>query len=288
MTDIVSLADIPNKIAFANVHVDYVNVVVGDLQLDDTVCDTLSVTSSTLPTNVDIISDSGATRHMFCDRTMLSEYREVVNHFVRVANGKLVSVAGIGKVGPLNNVLHVPSLVLCLVSEPQLDNEGKICITFNGVKSFYDDMSQSTASLFLVATLSPKGLYVVNPTYLNLPNPSYNYTCYDALATKAEAIDLLHRTYGHVSVDRLQDCVVTGHVRWEHESKPKRFRKISNPCGVCELAKSKRASHKGTIKTPMEPAELVYVDVWGPCEEGSLMNDNKYTIGFIDAATKRA
>jgi hypothetical protein len=225
---------------------------------------------------------------MFCDRSMFSEYREVDNHYVRVANGKLVKVLGIGNVGPLKDVLHVPSLVLCLVSEPQLDSEGKICITFNGVKSFYNDMSQSTASLFLVANLSPKGLYVVNPTYLNLPNPSYNYTCYDALATKSEAVDLLNRTFGHISVDRLQDCVVSGHVDWKHKSKPKHFRKISDPCGICELAKSKRSSHKGTIKTPMEPGELTYVDVWGPCEEGSLINDNVYTIGFIDAATKRS
>jgi hypothetical protein len=39
---------------------------------------------------------------------------------------------------------------------------------------------------------------------------------------------------------------------------------------------------------PLEPGSLTYVDVWGPSEVPSMTNENIYTIGFIDAATKRA
>jgi len=81
--------------------------------------------------------------------------------------------------------------------------------------------------VFLTAKLNDRGLYIVNPTYLGLANPKYNYKCYDALATKAEAIDLLHRTLGHVSVERLEDWIRTGQIAWTHESEPVRFKKYS-------------------------------------------------------------
>ena len=127
-----------------------------------------------------------------------------------------------------------------------------------------------------------------SPTYLGLCNRKYNYKCYDALATKTEAIDLLHRTLGHVSVQRLEEWVKTGVIDWKHESEPVRFKNYSSPCVSCALAKSKRSPHTKHIVTPLEPGKLFYVDVWGPCETPSLIHSNVYTIGFIDAASKRA
>ena len=267
---------------------DIANIVVSDVPAHAT--SHYGLTTSVVSTNrpLEIIADSGATRHMFHDRSLFTEYRTVENHFVRVANGKMVRVHGIGTVGTLKNVLHVPDIVLCLVSEPQLDREDKICITRKGIKTFYESTSENDAKVFLVANLSDKGLYVVNPTYLQLQNPAYNYACYDALATKAEAIDLLHKTVGHLSLDRLQDSIATGHVNWNHDTTPVNFRKIANPCSSCGLAKSKRSSHTGTLRVPTQPGALVYIDVWGPNETPSLLNENKYTIGIIDATSKRA
>ena len=101
-------------------------------------------------------------------------------------------------------------------------------------------------------------------------------------------MDLLHKTLGHVSVKRLQDWVSTGQVKWTHESPPVNFVKYSSPGGACSIAKSRRAAHTKTIKTPMEPGQLIYVDVWGPSEVASLLSENVYIICFIDAAKKRA
>ena len=42
------------------------------------------------------------------------------------------------------------------------------------------------------------------------------------------------------------------------------------------------------IRVPITPGSLIYVDVWGPCDTISLINESVYTIGFIDAATKKA
>ena len=239
----------------------------------------------------DTISDSGATRHMFNNRKHFSTYRTATNHHVRVANGKMIPVLGIGKVGPLNEVLHVPSLVYNLMSEPALDKEGKWIIAGNGIRTFYNRTAggqADLASVFIVANLTERNLYIVNPMYLGLNNKKYNYKSFEALASKSEAIDLLHKTLGHISVDRLQDAVKTGHMEWTHETPPVNLRKYSSPCVACSLAKSKRQSHTRKIKVPLEPGSLVYVDVWGPCETSSLINENNYTIGFIDAATKRA
>jgi len=158
----------------------------------------------------DIIADSGATRHMFPHIDYFTNYREVKGHFVRVANGKVVPAVGIGDIGPLRNVLHVPGLVYALVSESELDRDGKWLVSGNGQRVYYERSPKGSidyGKVFLTAKLNGKGLYLVNPMFLGMPNPDYNYTCFDALATKTEAVDLLHKTLGHVSVERLQDWV---------------------------------------------------------------------------------
>ena len=55
-----------------------------------------------------------------------------------------------------------------------------------------------------------------------------------------------------------------------------------------ELAKSKSMSHIHRIWVPLEPGSLIYNDVWGSSELMSLLKENIYTIGFIDAATEKA
>jgi len=215
----------------------------------------------------------------------------VQGYSIKVADGKTVPVVGIGDVGPLRRVLHVPSLVYNLISESVLDREGKWIVGGNGQRVYYERSAGGAidyARVFLTATLNSTGMYIANPMYLGLKNRKYNYKEYEAMASKLEAVDLLHKTLGHVSVKRLQEWVSTGQVKWTHESPPVNFKKYSSPCVACSMAKSKRASHTRTIKTPMEPGQLIYVDVWGPSEVASLISENVYTIGFIDAATKRA
>ena len=52
---------------------------------------------------------------------------------------------------------------------------------------------------------------------------------HNAMLTKVEAVDLLHRTLGHVAVQRIEDAINTGHVDWCHESRPARFKKAVWP-----------------------------------------------------------
>ena len=82
------------------------------------------------------IADSGATKHMSHDKSQFQTYEPTDKHFVRIANSSLQKVLGIGSVGPLQDVLHFPSLLYDLVSEPELDQLGIWCITGNSVKTF--------------------------------------------------------------------------------------------------------------------------------------------------------
>ena len=142
--------------------------------------------------------------------------------------------------------------------------------------------------MFLVARMNETDMYIVNLMYLGMANKDYNYKCFDALASMAEAIDLLHKVLGHISIDRIQELIKTGHIVWSHESPPVNLRKYSSPCIACALAKSRRQSHVKKIRVPTTPGSLICVDVWGPCDTLSLLNEKVYTIGFIDAATKKA
>ena len=72
-----------------------------------------------------LVSDSGATKHMFHHRDQFTKYRLVTGQFVLVANGELIPVIGVGDVGPLRNVLHVQELVYDLVFESAFDKAGK-------------------------------------------------------------------------------------------------------------------------------------------------------------------
>ena len=104
--------------------------------------------------------------------------------------------------GPLRNVLHVQELVYDIVSESALDRAGKWCLTGGGVKTFYDTGTKegiACGPIFIEVQLNRNDLYVVNRMYLNFPNAEYNYRAYDAMATKAEAFDLLHKTLGHLA-----------------------------------------------------------------------------------------
>ena len=229
-----------------------------------------------------IISDSGATKPMFSDISVFTNYRPVTSVSVRMAGGALERVLGVGDVGPLKEVLHVPNLVFDLVSEPMLARQG-----MRG--EFQDDwktIRHPDGRLFLVAHLNSMNLYEVNPMYLGLRNPRYNYTQYEAHASKVEAIDLLHRTWGHISLDRIQAGVQSGHINWDHKALPVNFRKLSSPCVVCALCKSKRRPFAGPLRPVTEPGAHFYMDVWGPAETPSLIDQNIYMVGFIDAATK--
>ena len=109
------------------------------------------------------------------------------------------------------------------------------------------------------------------------------------MATEAEAFDLLHKKLGNLVYDRLVLWVRDGKVPWtECETPVYKQKKMASPCRVCSMAKGLRPAHRGPILFPQQYGEFFYVDVWGPSDTASLMNEKVYTVGFIEVATKRA
>ena len=79
--------------------------------------------------------------------------------------------------------------------------------------------------------------------HLNQENPRNDYCAYNALLSKSEAIDQLHKTLGHINVDRTQDMIRLGMFARKHESNPVNLRRHSSPSIAYALAKSKGQSH---------------------------------------------
>ena len=111
-----------------------------------------------------IISDSGATKSMFSDSSVLTNYRRVEGISVLMAGVGLEQVIGMGDVGPLTDVLHVPNLVFDLVSEPMLARQGMQGAWADDWKT----IRTREGRLFLVAHLNAHNLYEVSPMYLGL------------------------------------------------------------------------------------------------------------------------
>ena len=63
------------------------------------------------------ISDSGASKHMFSNKSKFRNYKACENVSIRVAESSSARVFGTGDVGPLTNVLHVEGLLFNLVTD---------------------------------------------------------------------------------------------------------------------------------------------------------------------------
>ena len=210
-------------------------------------------------------------------------YEKCDNVVVQVANGMILKVQGRGTVGPLTNCLHVEALVFCLVSESQLDRQLFRMESGGGIRTFkYHD-----GKIFLVAQLTHRNLYEIDTTYLGFLEQDRTPLEYSAILSKVEAIDKLHRTLGHVGVQRLEEFVKSGHVKWETATAPTSFKRWASTCPACAMAKSKRLPHTGHLHTPLQAGALWYVDVWGPAETPALNSTNVYSFGFVDAFSRR-
>jgi hypothetical protein len=141
--------------------------------------------------------------------------------------------------------------------------------------------------VFILSQLNTQNLYQVDPKYIGLPESSAPPMRVNAMLSKTDAIDQLHKTLGHRAVQHCQDIVKSGHMSWKHTFEPKNFLRHASVCDACLRAKSKRSPHTGHLHIPVRVGELWYCDVWGPNEEPALLTDAVYAIGFIEARSRR-
>jgi hypothetical protein len=224
-----------------------------------------------------IISDGGATSSMFTDRSLFTHYRECKNTYVKMAEGTMCEVKGIGNVGKLTDVLHVEGLVFDLVSESWCDKQGMQGHWGGGVRYVED----TDGSIFYTAYLE-EGLYIVNPVLLGIEDSKYADQEDFCLASKAEVSNTLHQRLCHINEKRTENGIASGHIPWLHDSSPTNLKKCSDPCVVCQLAKSQRRQFNKPLHPVYVPGQHTYLDLYGPLECESLIDGSLYCAGFID------
>ena len=101
--------------------------------------------------------------------------------------------------------------------------------------------------------------------------------------SKSDAADLVHKQWGHLAQPRIERNIASGHIPWTHDSSATKFTHCTEPCVVCQLAKSQRRTFTRPLHSVATPGQHVYVDMYGPVDTPSLIDGHTYAVGIIDA-----
>ena len=221
--------------------------------------------------------DTGATRHVCCDRRMFTTLEPVSNgEKVFMGNSATSDVAGIGKVVlkmtsgkelTLNNVLFVPEIRKNLVSGSLLIRHG-FRMVFEA-----DRVTLSKAGMYVGKGYMTDGLFKMNVMTVIPTINKKNFPVVYVL----ESSTLWHGRLGHVNYDSMRRLINLDHIPAFKIDK-------SHKCETCVEAKLTRSSFH-SVERSTEPLGLIHTDV---CDLKYVQtpNANKYFITFIDDCTK--
>jgi Reverse transcriptase (RNA-dependent DNA polymerase)/gag-polypeptide of LTR copia-type/Integrase core domain/GAG-pre-integrase domain len=276
------------------VHTEYQNAPVDKVH---SVCDSSSYEPDRW------VVDTGASRHMACNKELFTNYNafdySIVSPAVTVdvANGNQAIVHGIGDVilttlvdgvevqRLLQNVLHVPDLQHNLLSIRALTKNGTLQLLF--------DENMCTVSLTDIAVLfqafESNDLYWVYSTAAPTPAKS-NLHANAAYVTVHEEMQLWHRRFAHLGWDGLGKLIdgdlVSGIVMKRGEATVDAMTKIGRPvCEPCLKAKQSREPFRSSSSVSTAVLDLVHMDLCGPYQEESL-GGSRYTATFLDDFSK--
>ncbi|KAJ9554588.1 hypothetical protein OSB04_018633 [Centaurea solstitialis] len=195
------------------------------------------------------ILDSGASKHICCDRNMFLHIHPIQDSNVKLPNGSIIPVSGIGNVRLndillLEDVLYVPQFHLNLLSIGQLTSFGKYRVVFDDGNAIVQD-ARTKQMIGNVRML--QGLYV-----LKIEGAQSN------VAINLASVETWHRRLGHPSnevLDILHSVLATS----KHS-----LLNNNDPCMVCPLAKQKRLPFVSLNNMSKEMFDLIHCDVWGP------------------------
>ncbi|KAM1459176.1 hypothetical protein ACFX2I_036147 [Malus domestica] len=241
-------------------------------------CKALKVSASV--TNNTWIIDSGATEHMTCESRQVQILKPPTKTVVSVANGNVVPIIGKGTVSlsdtlSLDTVLVVPSLDYNLLSVAQITVALHCLVIFwPSFCVFKDIRTRKTIDY---------GIRKGKLYYLELTSNSSRMLTH-ALAVdgnprdrnKVSEVWLWHRRLGHASFGYLRRLFPSLFVKHDVSS----FK-----CGVCELAKSHRASFPSSLNKSSVPFMIIHSDVWGPSKTATFGGAHWF-ITFIDDYTR--
>ncbi|KAF7334060.1 Retrovirus-related Pol polyprotein from transposon TNT 1-94 [Mycena venus] len=247
-------------------------------------------TSST-SASVDMIVDSGATRHFSPDRAKFITFKEIPPVPIRAADGRSFSATGKGSyqtffpMGPgqrptratLLNTYYSPHMAYTLISVSTLDRAGFAVHVSDGKCLFRSpNPARKPVAIFPII----RGLYrAVSSATAPVTSPIIEATY---LASRTVTISELHRRMGHINHDDLRAAVkagtITG-VNLDMDSKPQW-------CEVCVQAKAKRQAipKKAKEPRPTEYGGKIVTDLKGKISVQSI-SGAQYAMTFTDLAT---
>ncbi|XP_021769501.1 uncharacterized protein LOC110733723 [Chenopodium quinoa] len=193
------------------------------------------------------IVDTGASNHVTCDLTLMTNVVNVQHCPVGLPDGKSAYASKIGTVilqGGLkiNNVLFVPQLNCNLISATQLCDELNCTLQFtNKICVIQDLMTRKVIG----AGERVDGLYY----FRGVP---------EVKALKIDGVqstELWHQRMGHPSEKVLQHLPVVSSSTRSSKNKS---------CDVCPRAKQHRSSFPISNNKASRIFELIHIDLWGP------------------------
>ncbi|KAJ9555731.1 hypothetical protein OSB04_010345 [Centaurea solstitialis] len=185
------------------------------------------------------ILDSGASKHICCDRRLFLKIHHIQDSNVRLPNGVLIPVSGIGNVRInnillLEDVLFVPQFHLNLLLIGQLTSLGKYRVVFDERIAIVQD-ARTRKMIGTVKMI--QGLYALK----------IEDSCRSNAAINLASVETWHRRLGHPSTTNKHSLANN-----------------NDPCMVCPLAKQKRLPFVSLNNMSKEAFDLIHCDVWGP------------------------
>ena len=227
------------------------------------------------------ILDSGASQHMAWNEACFTSYQSLPETDVNSCDGKKVIACGIGDVKIraragkrvndiiLTDVLHVPQLVVNLISSGKADDNGAKVHVANGRCAI--EVRGNT----VLTGHKERGLYVMH-------TEEDQKTCLLSSSSR-ETAELWHRRYGHLGYKNLQRLVKEEMVQGINLTQGQV--PAQKVCETCVMAKQHCHTHPSSASKASAPLELIHMDVMGPLQEASC-GGCKYVATFLDDFSK--
>ncbi|KAD2805416.1 hypothetical protein E3N88_38793 [Mikania micrantha] len=229
--------------------------------------------------NSNWIVDSGASRHMTGDISLLTNVNAIRGGYVAFAGDKGGFITGEGILTngqvSFDNVRYVKQLENNLLSVSQIcDKEYKVL--FDDSKCYILKQGvQIPEDWILMSAPRKQDLYVLNMTTAS--TTSSTASCFMTKATEKDSI-LWHKRMGHLSLRKMNHLV---HNSLVEGVSLKNF-KLSDICVSCKKGKQSKQSHKlkkyHSINVPLE---LLHMDLFGPVNRKSIAGD-QYCLVITD------
>ncbi|KAG7540628.1 Zinc finger CCHC-type [Arabidopsis thaliana x Arabidopsis arenosa] len=210
--------------------------------------------------------DSGCSRHMTGDSSVLPTFTEEASEKVTFGDGGKGRIRGKGNIEcddqpSLINVYYVEGLKENLISISQLCDDGlKVILTRTDCQAVDEN-----GNTVLCGVRSGNNCYMWKASDI-------------CLSVSVNDLELWHKRLGHMNVQTLIKIVNAGVVR----GVPKLAEKLESVCSVCNKGMQIKVNYKKVPEIETKKVlELIHIDLMGPVQMESI-NGKKYIFVLVD------